>query len=144
MRREYPDHPIAGVGGVIFRDDGVLIVRRKREPGKGLWSLPGGAVELGETLTQALKRELLEETSLRVEIGGFVRLLDRIVRDDRNRVRYHYVIADYWGWAPTGSPRAGSDISDARFVDLGRLTETELPPEVMETILDASRLRDRG
>ncbi|MBN2126505.1 MAG: NUDIX hydrolase [Deltaproteobacteria bacterium] len=140
MKREYPDQPLAGVGGVIFRDDRVLIVQRGQEPGKGQWSLPGGLVELGETLTDALKREVLEETSLRIEIGGFVRLLDRIVHDDHGRIRFHYVIGDYWGWVVEGSLKPGSDISDARFMALDRLEDQELHPEVVETILEASEL----
>jgi len=67
MKREYPEAPIVGVGGVIFKDSSVLLVKRGQEPGKGQWSLPGGAVELGETLTHALKREILEEASRKIE-----------------------------------------------------------------------------
>ena len=97
MKREYPEAPIVGVGGVIFKDSSVLLVKRGQEPGKGQWSLPGGAVELGETLTHALKREILEEASINIEVGGLIRLLDRIVHDRQKRVQYHYVIVDKWG-----------------------------------------------
>ncbi len=78
MKREYPEAPIVGVGGVIFQDSTVLLVKRGQEPGKGQWSLPGGVMELGETLTEALKREILEEVSIGIEIGGLVKVLDPV------------------------------------------------------------------
>jgi ADP-ribose pyrophosphatase YjhB (NUDIX family) len=100
MRREYPDAPIAGVGAVIVRDvpgEGrqVLLIRRGQEPLKGEWSLPGGAVELGETLEEAICREVLEETGLSVETVDVVQAFDRISRDGEGRVRYHYVLIDF-------------------------------------------------
>lgn len=100
MRREYPDAPIAGVGAVIVRDvagrgQQVLLIRRGQEPLKGEWSLPGGAVELGETLEEAVCREVLEETGLTVETVGVVQSFDRISRDAEGRVRYHYVLIDF-------------------------------------------------
>ena len=144
MKREYPEHPIVGVGGVIFNGDRVLIVKRNREPGKGQWSLPGGAVEVGERLKDALKREILEELSIRVEIFGLIRLLDRIFYDDENRVRYHYVIADYWCEMVSGRPRPASDISDARFVGLWQLTGIGLSKEVVDTIALAVEMKARA
>lgn len=100
MRREYPDAPIAGVGAVIVAEDAVrgpvvLLIRRGQEPLKGEWSLPGGAVELGETLEEALRREVLEETGLAVEPVEVVKAFDRIARDAQGRVRYHYVLVDF-------------------------------------------------
>ena len=144
MRRKYPDAPIVGVGGVIFNDSAVLLVKRDQEPGKGQWSLPGGVVELGETLTDALKREILEEISINIEIGGLVRLLERIFHDREKRVQYHYVIADYWGWFASGSCKAGSDISEAKFVDTKGLKEMGIDREVIETVSLAMKMRDGG
>ena len=141
MRREYPEAPIVGVGGVIFKDSSVLLVKRGQEPGKGQWSLPGGVVELGETLTDALKREMLEEASINIELGGLVRLLDRILHEREKRVQYHYVIADYWGWMISGKLRPASEVSDARFVTSSRLKNMGTDHLVEETIRMALGLR---
>ncbi len=143
VRREYPHSPIIGVGGIVFLDDQVLLAKRGQEPGKGTWTLPGGVVELGECLEEALKREILEELSVTIRICGLVRLLDRIVRDDSGRVRYHYVIADYWGYPDSGELRSGSDVSDARYVPLGSVNGLGLQKEVVETIFMAARMRQR-
>jgi ADP-ribose pyrophosphatase YjhB (NUDIX family) len=141
MKREYPEAPIVGVGGVIFKDSLVLMVKRGQEPGKGQWSLPGGAVELGETLTHALIREILEEVSIDIEVGGLVRLLDRIIHDRQKRVQYHYVIADYWGWMVSGKLSPGSDVSDARFVTLNQLKKMGVHNLVLETVHTAVVMR---
>jgi ADP-ribose pyrophosphatase YjhB (NUDIX family) len=141
MKREYPEAPIVGVGGVVFKDGSVLLVKRGQEPGKGQWSLPGGAVELGETLTHALKREILEEASINIEVGGLVRLLDRIVHDPQKRVQYHYVIVDYWGWMISGKLSPGSDVSDARFVTLNQLKKMGVHHLVAETVHTAVGMR---
>lgn len=134
MKRKYPKQPIVGVGGIIFKGDAVLLVKRDHEPGKGEWSLPGGAVELGETLEEALIREIGEEVGVEIRIGGLARLLDRIVRDDRQRVRYHFVIVDYWAEMLSGRPRPASDASDARFVSLDDLMHMEVHRDVKETV----------
>jgi len=141
MRREYPTHPIIGVGGIIYGGDSVLLVKRDQEPGKGTWSLPGGAVELGETLMGALKREIYEEASIGIEIFSLVRLLDRIVYDQEGRVRYHYVIADYWGSLVSGRLKPASDISDAQWVPLSEIKALNVNKDVEETIHMAEILR---
>ena len=141
MRREYPDAPIIGVGGVIFKDNSVLLVKRDQEPGKGQWSLPGGVVELGETLTDALKREILEEVSINIEIVDLVRLLDRILHDRKKKVQYHYVILDYWGWMISGKLSPASDVSDARFVTLSQLKNMGTHHLVEDTIRMAIGMR---
>ena len=143
MRREYPESPIVGVGGVIFKDGLVLLAKRGQDPGKGLWTLPGGVVELGETLVKALKREIWEELSITIEVCGLVRLLDRIIYDEENRVRFHYVIADYWGWMVSGALLARSDVSDARWIPFGQMQAMGIQREVEETIYMAAEMRDK-
>ena len=144
MKREYPEQPIISVGGIIFHDQSVLLVKRDQAPGRGQWSLPGGAVELGETLHEALRREIFEEVSIEIEIGGLVRLLDRIVYDKEERIQFHYVIADYWGWLVSGQPQAGSDISDALFMEIDKFQKMGIHKEMEETIFMGIEMRDKN
>ena len=141
MKRKYPEHPIVGVGGIIFNGNSVLLVKRDKDPGRGEWSLPGGMVELGETLEEALIREIGEEVGVEIRIGGLARLLDRIIRDGRQRVQYHYVIVDYWAEMVSGSPRPASDVSDARFVSPDELMHMEVHRDVKETVRMAIQMR---
>jgi 8-oxo-dGTP diphosphatase len=129
MNREYPDRPFVGVGAVVVQDGSVLLVRRRQPPLAGQWSLPGGAVELGETLEQAVTREILEETGLRVRVGPVVEVLDRIVHDAAGHVQYHYVLVDYLCWPDGGTLAAGSDVGEValahpRNLESYRLTDT--------------------
>jgi ADP-ribose pyrophosphatase YjhB (NUDIX family) len=144
LKREYPESPIVGVGGVIFDGSSVLLAKRGQEPAKGTWSLPGGAVELGEKVVDALKREILEETGTEIEVGGLIRVLDRILQDEGKKIRYHYVIVDYWGWKVSGEPKPGSDASDICFVPLKDIQKMAIHREVQETILMAAELRERA
>jgi mutator protein MutT len=133
--REYPERPIVGVGAVIVDTDRVVLIRRRYEPLAGQWSLPGGTVELGETLEQGTAREMLEETGLVVHIGPVIEVFDRIVHDDQKRVRYHFVLVDYLCWPVSGELRAGSDVEDAVFVprhDLARFRLTDKATAVIE------------
>lgn len=115
-QREYPERPLVGVGAVVVREGAVLLVQRAREPLAGQWSLPGGLVELGETLEQAVVRELREETGLVVKVRGLVEVLDRITRDAVGRVQYHYVLLDYWCETGDDSAVAGSDVRAVAWV----------------------------
>jgi ADP-ribose pyrophosphatase YjhB (NUDIX family) len=148
VRREYPDAPIAGVGAVIVRhrpdrSPQVLLIRRGQEPLKGEWSLPGGAVELGETLEEAICREVLEETALVVETVDVVQAFDRISRDTEGRVRYHYVLIDFLCRVQAGSEApenivCATDALEARWAgpdDLAGLT-----PLTIEVIHKAWRM----
>ena len=116
MSRIYPSLPIVGVGAVILRDGEVLIVRRANPPLQGEWSIPGGALDLGEKLRDGIAREVREETGLDVEPIELIELLDRIHREG-NRVRYHYVIADYLCRVIGGELRAASDANAVRWVE---------------------------
>ncbi len=115
-QREYPDRPIVGVGAVVIRDGQVLLVQRAQEPLSGKWTLPGGAVELGETLEEAVVRELREETGLEVRVLELVEAFERISRDESDRPRYHYVLLDYLCVPVSGDLLAGSDVSAAEWV----------------------------
>ena len=120
IQREFPKAPIVGVGAVVVEGGRVLLVQRGREPLKGNWSLPGGMLEVGESLTQGVIREVGEETGLQVEPLELIELLDRIVREegpDGERVRFHYVIADYLCRVIGGSLRAASDAEAVRWVE---------------------------
>jgi 8-oxo-dGTP diphosphatase len=116
MAREYPAHPVVGVGAVVVRDGRALIVRRAHEPRKGEWSLPGGLLDLGESLADAARREVREETGLDVEIGPIIETFDRVHRDAEGRIRYHFVIVDFVCWSPGGDAVAGSDAEAVAWV----------------------------
>ena len=116
MVREYPERPIVAVGGIVVRDGQVLLVERGREPSVGRWTIPGGAVRVGERLQEAVARELREECGVEVEVGPVVEILDRVVRDGAGRVRFHYVIVDYLARWVAGEPRAGSDARAVRWL----------------------------
>jgi len=116
MQREFPKAPLVGVGAVIIDEGRVLLVKRGTEPLKGHWSIPGGLIELGESNEEAVRREVFEETGLRVEVHELVELLSRVYRQD-GRVRYHYVIADYLCRVVGGELKAGDDAAEVRWVE---------------------------
>jgi mutator protein MutT len=116
MQREFPLAPLVGVGAVIVDKGRVLLARRGNEPMKGHWTLPGGLLELGESLTEGVMREVREETGLTVEVLQLIELLDRIHRQE-TRVRYHYVIADYLCRVTGGQLQAASDADAVRWVE---------------------------
>ena len=116
MAREYPEHPVVGVGAVVVRDGKALVVKRAHEPRKGEWSLPGGLLELGESLQDAVRREIKEETSLDIDVGPIIETFDRVHRDDHGKIRYHFVIVDFLCWANGGDAAPGSDADGVAWV----------------------------
>jgi len=132
--RQYPGQPIVGVGAVIMKDGKVVLVKRRFEPLAGQWSLPGGRLELGETLEAGLAREMLEETGLEVEVGPVVDVFDRILLDPERKVRYHYVLIDYLCRPIGGTLTHGSDVAAAELVDPRELDRYRLTPKATSVI----------
>lgn len=143
--RQYPGQPIVGVGAVIIDNGRVVLVKRRFEPLAGQWSLPGGRLELGETLEAGLAREMLEETGLEVEVGPVVDVFDRILLDPERKVRYHYVLIDYLCRPVGGHLNHGSDVAAAEFVeptDLDRYRLTPKATSVIEKAVAAARTHE--
>jgi mutator protein MutT len=133
--RIYPERPIVGVGAIVVDGDRVLLVKRAHEPLKGEWSLPGGAVDVGETLEQAIRREVREETCLDVEVGPIVDVLDRIRYDPDGRVKFHFVLVDFLCRPAGGTLHCGSDAEDAAWAEraeLGRYGVAEATISVID------------
>lgn len=138
MQREYPDRPIVGVGAVIVEQNRVLLARRGNPPRAGQWSLPGGVVELGETLRAAAEREALEETGLIVETGEVIEVLDRIIPGKDGATQYHYVLVDFLCSRRGGNLRAGGDASEVAWAseeDLGKYNLEPITLKVIERAL---------
>jgi ADP-ribose pyrophosphatase YjhB (NUDIX family) len=133
-RRAYPDRPVPGVGAVVVCAGGVVLVQRRFPPLAGHWSLPGGGVEIGETLAQAVVREVREETGLDVVVGPVIDVIDRIHLDDRGRVAFHYVIVDYACRAVGGTLCAGSDASSIVVASAAEMASFAVPQETRRVI----------
>ena len=128
----YPERPLVGVGILIEREDKYLLIKRAAEPDAGLWSIPGGMVEVGEKAAEAAIREALEETSLEVEIEKIIGVVDKIVPDDEGEIKYHFVIIDYLAKPVGGEMHHGDDALDACWVHPNEFTEYELTPTLVE------------
>jgi 8-oxo-dGTP diphosphatase len=149
--REYPDRPLVGVGGVVIEGGQALLIRRGSEPLRGQWSIPGGTLELGETLVEGVARELLEETGLQVRVLDVIEVFDRIYTDDgagtkaaKNRPRFHYVIVDYLCERIRGRAVASSDVTDVAFAreeELGKYGLTETATRVLRKAFAMDRAR---
>jgi 8-oxo-dGTP diphosphatase len=133
-RREYPERPIIGVGGVVVSDGRVLLVRRGGPPLRGQWSIPGGMLEVGETLIEGVRRELAEETGIEVQVRSLIEVFERIDRDPSGKTHYHFVVLDYLCAAVRGTARAGSDVSEVAWAtpsELGKYELTEIASRVI-------------
>jgi ADP-ribose pyrophosphatase YjhB (NUDIX family) len=143
MSREYPTRPIVGVGVVVWHGERVLLVQRGKPPRAGHWSLPGGAQQLGETVAQAARREVMEEVGLEVALGDIVATVDLIERDPDDRVRYHYTLVDFVAEASSAPLRPGSDAADARWFSLAEIEPLGLWAETVRVIKLAGERRPR-
>jgi 8-oxo-dGTP diphosphatase len=152
--REYPERPLVGVGGVVIEDGRTLLIRRGSEPLRGEWSIPGGTLELGETLEEGVVRELLEETGLEVRVLELIEVFERIYMDDaagagaeKKGPRFHYVIVDYLCERIAGTAVAGSDVTDVAFAreeQLGEYRLTETATRILQKAFAMDRARRRA
>ena len=150
-KREYPDRPVVGVGGVVISDGRALLIRRGSEPLKGEWSIPGGTLEVGETLVEGIVRELREETGLEVKVLELIEVFERIFEAEPGRPaqpgraarpQYHFVILDYLCEGVSGEPRPGGDVTDLAFVredELGRYNLTSAATRVLRKAFAMAR-----
>ena len=137
MKREYPDTPVVGVGAVIIEGGRVALVRRGQPPLLGEWSIPGGVLEVGETLREAAIREAREETGLIVNAGELLGIFERLVPDETGRIRYHYVLMDFLCLRTDGALLAASDAADVRWFGPQELPELKLAADTLAVIQKA-------
>ena len=138
--RTYPTFPIPSVGAVILKDDHILLTQRGQAPAKGKWTLPGGVVELGESPEEALIREVKEECSLSITVIGVIDVVNKVIRDDRYAIKYHYVIIDYLARCQTdeslsqASSQPGTDVTEVRWIPLQEGTQYDLTEGLLRII----------
>jgi ADP-ribose pyrophosphatase YjhB (NUDIX family) len=134
MKREYPDSPLVGVGAVIIEEGRVLLVKRGHPPLAGEWSIPGGVLELGETLRQAAAREAQEETCLTVDPTELLGVYDRVLRDDDGHILYHYVLVDFLCRRVAGDSRAAGDADEVGWFTPEQIGKLGLAADTLEVI----------
>ena len=145
MTREYPDYPRVGVGAIVLHAGRVLLVKRGQAPALGLWSVPGGLVDVGETTVDAARREVEEECGLKVRVAGLVGVLDRVTRDADGRVRYHWVLVDYLAFPETDDTiTAGSDAAEVRWVTIDEVEQLPITEGLADMIRRAVLLGGGG
>jgi mutator protein MutT len=128
LKRLYPDQPVVGVGAIILSHGKILLLKRRNDPAKGKWTIPGGVVEVGESLEDAVIRETKEETCLGVEAPRLIDVVYQVDKDEAGRVKYHFVIIDYLVKAKHGEPEATSDAEDVRWVAFDEVEDHDLTP----------------
>ena len=141
-KRLYPERHMVGVGVLISDKDRYLIVKRGTDPNSGLWSIPGGLVEIGERVSDAAFREAKEETGLDVDLVRVIGVVDKIIRDDDSNVKYHFVIIDYLAEPRTGILKAASDALEAKWVKADELTRYDLTPSLVELLIGCGYIRN--
>ena len=134
MNREFPEHPLVGVGSIIIEGDRVVLVKRAHPPIQGQWSIPGGVLEVGEMVREAAVREAREETGLMVDTGDLLGVYDRILRDPGNRVHYHYVLIDFLCRPTGGELVAASDAAEVRWFTRDQLAALHLAEDTLDVI----------
>lgn len=137
------DRPLIGLGGIIFKGDDVLMIRRAKPPRQGQWAIPGGRQERGETVHAGTIREVMEETGVDCQIGGLVDVVDSIGRDDDGTILWHYTLVDFWGEWIAGDPVGGSDALEAAWFSPADFARVDLWPETLRVIETARRLSGR-
>ncbi len=142
MSRAYPAHPVIGIAGIVLDGNRVLLVKRGREPLKGIWSLPGGKLELGETLRDGVRREIREEAGLDVRVLEMVEVFERISPDDQGRTAYHYVLIDFLCETAGGVAQADDDAEEVAWVERDRIGEYETTEGALGVIEKAFAIRD--
>ena len=135
--------PALAVGAIVVDKGAILLVKRDREPARGEWSLPGGRVEMGETLREALVREVREETGIDIDVDGLIGVAERVVRSDEGDIAFHYVILDYVCTARSTGLKPGDDAADARWVPVTDLAEMTLTSGLLEFLSDRGVLEGR-
>ena len=133
-RRLYPENPLVGVGVLIRDIDRYLLIKRAADPDKGLWSIPGGIVEIGEKAEDAARREVKEETNLDVDVIEVLDVINKIVMDEESRVKFHFIIIDYLAEFKEGALKASSDALDARWVSSEEFLLYELSPTLIQLL----------
>ncbi|MGB0035477.1 MAG: NUDIX hydrolase [Candidatus Acidiferrales bacterium] len=142
--REYPERPVVGVGGVVIAGNRALLIRRGSPPLEGQWSIPGGTLEVGETLMEGVRRELAEETGIDVRVLDMIEVFERIFQDPSGRLQYHFVILDYLCEVAGGIAKAGSDVTDVAWVAEPDLAKYTLTPTATRVVRKAFQMaRDR-
>jgi 8-oxo-dGTP diphosphatase len=139
MSHERPARPVVGAAAVVIHEGCVLLIRRGQAPDAGEWSIPGGGVELGEAVEEALRREVREETGLEIAVGDFLEIFERIERDIDGSVRFHFVLLDYAATVVGGTLRAGDDAAEAAFVDPADLDRYRVADSIRRVISAAMR-----
>ena len=143
MKREFPETPLVGVGAIIIEDGRVVLVKRAHPPLQAQWSIPGGALEIGELVRAAVVREAREETGLIVEPGELLGVYDRVVRDAEQRVQYHYVLIDFLCQRVGGEVAAADDAAEVRWYTREELTELKLAEDTLDVIQKGFKKLDR-
>lgn len=139
--RRYPEAPVVGVGGIVLKEGNILLVKRGNPPHKGFWGVPGGCLELGESLKEGVAREVREECGIEIEVGELFDVFETFQKDENGRMEFQYVLLDFLAVHKSGVPVARSDAQECRFIPLKDIWEYQLTPGVIELL---ERMKDKG